>query len=168
MDVDKLRNLHQLKEEGLLSEEEFQLEKEKLLNKPEPKPEQSMPEVVAGVGTNQQQYSMLMHLSLLIGLVLPIVGLIVPLILWLTKKDNNYIDQNGRIIVNWLISYAIYAFVSMLLILIIIGAPMLVALAVCHVVFAIMGALKAKDGILWHYPLSIKFFKVELNTLEAQ
>lgn len=106
---------------------------------------------------------MFIHLSLLLGLVFPIVGLIVPLVLWLSKKDNHYIDQHGRTVANWLISYSIYAFVSFLLAFVLIGVPMLIALAVCHVIFAILGGLKAKDGVLWHYPLSIKFFKASLD-----
>lgn len=34
MDIDKLRHLHQLKEEGVLSEEEFQQQKQRLLDEP--------------------------------------------------------------------------------------------------------------------------------------
>lgn len=164
MDIEKLRHLHQLKEEGVLSEEEFQQQKQKLLdqsNTPNPEFKAATAPVASG-SLDQQQYAMFIHFSLLLGLVLPMIGLILPLVLWLTKKDNSYIDQHGRTVANWLISYIIYAFVSFLLVFLIIGVPMLIALAVCHVVFAILGGIKAKDGELWQYPLSIKFFKTEV------
>lgn len=161
MDIEKLRHLHQLKEEGVLSEEEFQQQKQKLLD--DSSPPNSNSNVTAGAvasgSLDQQQYAMFIHLSLLLGLLFPFVGLIVPLLLWLTKKENSYIDQHGRVVANWLISYSIYAFASFLLMFLFIGIPMLVALAICHVVFAVLGGIKAKDGELWNYPMSIKFFK---------
>ncbi|MFV0391752.1 MAG: DUF4870 domain-containing protein [Paludibacteraceae bacterium] len=29
------------------------------------------------------------------------------------------------------------------------------------IIFTIIGALKANDGVVWNYPLSIKFFKTD-------
>lgn len=153
MDTEKLRNLHKLKEDGVLSEEEYQAEKKKLLDDPRP----------AGSvlnATDSRDYSMFIHLSLLIGLVFPWIGLIVPIVLWLVKKEEPFIDQNGRIVANWLISSVIYSIVGLILAAVLVGFFILFALVICHVVFAIIGAMKAKEGVLWHYPLSIKFFKV--------
>lgn len=153
MDTEKLRNLHKLKEDGVLSEEEYQAEKKKLLDDPRP----------AGSvlnATDSRDYSMFIHLSLLIGLVFPWIGLIVPIVLWLVKKEEPFIDQNGRIVANWLISSVIYSIVGLILAALLVGFFILFALVICHVVFAIIGAMKAKEGVLWHYPLSIKFFKV--------
>jgi uncharacterized Tic20 family protein len=46
-----------------------------------------------------------------------------------------------------------------ILILAIIGIPLLIALMVLMVVFPIIGAVKANDGKVWKYPLSIPFLK---------
>ncbi|WP_113907621.1 DUF4870 domain-containing protein [Aliidiomarina celeris] len=157
MDTEKLRKLHQLKEEGILSESEFQQEKQKLLNE-----EQAAARSTQLVETNDlNQYAMFMHLSLLLGLVFPWVGFIVPIVLWLMKKENSYINQQGRIVVNWLISSLIYSAIGMVLLLVLIGIAVLAAVAICTVVFAIVGAMKAREGEVWAYPLSIKFFKVD-------
>ncbi|WP_126792096.1 DUF4870 domain-containing protein [Aliidiomarina haloalkalitolerans] len=153
MDTEKLRNLHKLKEDGVLSEEEYQAEKKKLLD--DPRPTGSVLNA-----TDSRDYSMFIHLSLLLGLVFPWIGLIVPIVLWLVKKEEPFIDQNGRIVANWLISSVIYSIVGLILAAVLVGFFILLALVICHVVFAIIGAMKAKEGVLWHYPLSIKFFKV--------
>lgn len=158
MDTEKLRNLHKLKEEGILSEEEFQAEKQKLLD--DSRGSESSSEKVVTTETNSREYSMFLHLSLLIGLIFPWIGLIVPIVLWLVKKEEPFIDQNGKIVANWLISSIIYSIVGLILSVIVIGFVVLLGLVVCHIVFAIIGAMKAKEGELWHYPLSIKFFKV--------
>lgn len=161
MDTEKLRNLHKLKEEGILSEEEFQEQKRKLLEEQAsatapPASHSAQPMAVE----ERQQYTMFIHLSLLIGLVFPWVGLVVPIVLWLIKKEDPVIDEHGRVVANWLISSFIYSIVGIILTVVLIGIPILLAVVICHFIFAIIGGVKAKSGELWHYPLSIKFFKV--------
>ena len=76
-----------------------------------------------------------------------------PIVLWLVKKEEPFIDQNGRIVANWLISSVIYSIIGLILAAVLVGFFILFALVICHVVFAIIGAMKAKEGVLWHYPL---------------
>jgi uncharacterized Tic20 family protein len=40
----------------------------------------------------------------------------------------------------------------------IIGIPLLVAVAVLSIVFPIVAAIKASNGEVWKYPLTIRFF----------
>ena len=88
--------------------------------------------------------------------------MIVPIVLWQVKKNESpAIDQHGRIVVNWIISEFIYGIVFGLLCLILIGIPFVIALAVVGIVFPIMGAVRANDGRVWPYPLSIPFFNVD-------
>lgn len=102
---------------------------------------------------SEKQYAMFIHLSLLTGGILPLV-------LWLIKKDTSaFIDANGKIVVNWIISSIIYAVFFTILSFLVIGIPLLIALAGCNVIFAIIGAIRADDGILWPYPLCFTFLK---------
>lgn len=148
MNYDDLEKLNRLRQSGAITEEEFQIEKQKLLNQP------------AGGQmsiADERLYCMLMHLSLLLGILWP-------LIMWLIKKDSSkFIDQSGKIILNWCISAIIYGMGGVLFSFIVVGIPLLVALGICYIVFAIMGAVKANEGILWKYPLSIEFFKVNIE-----
>lgn len=160
MDTEQLRNLHKLKEEGILSEEEFQQQKQKLLDAENQKTARATYVSSGSAVEDSYQYAMFIHLSLLIGLVFPWIGLIVPLVLWLVRKEDPVIDQHGRVVVNWLISSFIYSVIAVILMIVLIGIPILLALVVCHFAFAIIGGMKAKSGELWHYPLSIKFLQV--------
>ena len=108
----------------------------------------------------EKQYAMFIHLAQFAGVIVPGLGWILPLVLWLVKKDTSaYIDANGKIVMNWIISCLIYGVGGFILTFLLIGIPVLIALGVCSLVFTIMGAIRANDGILWPYPLSIKFIK---------
>lgn len=114
----------------------------------------------ADLDKETRQWAMFLHLSLLAGFVVPFAGLVAPIVIWQIKKDTlPGIDAHGKVVANWLISALIYSFVSGILVLLLIGIPMLIALAVASVVFPIIGGIKANNGELWKYPLSIQFFK---------
>jgi uncharacterized Tic20 family protein len=99
-----------------------------------------------------------LHLSLLAGFLVPLAGLIVPIVIWQMKKsDLPGLDAHGKMIANWMISWVLYAIASGLLVLVIVGIPLLLALALTGIVFPIIGAIKANDGVLWKYPLTITF-----------
>lgn len=157
MDTEKLRQLHALKEEGILSEEEFQLQKQKLLDR-ESRTSTGNLNLTFG-DTDVHQYAMFMHLALLIGVLFPLIGLVVPVILWLLRRQDPIIDQHGKVIMNWLISALIFFVAGVILIPLLIGVPLLFALVICHFVFAIIAGVKANSGELWTYPLSFKFLK---------
>jgi len=61
---------------------------------------------------------MFLHFSLLAGIVVPYVGLIAPVIIWQSKKnDLPEISPHGRVVVNWIISLLIYELVCFALVL---------------------------------------------------
>ena len=110
------------------------------------------------ISDSEKQYAMFIHISQFAGVISPGLGWILPLVLWLTKKDtSSYIDANGKIVMNWIISCFLYAIGATILTFILIGIPLLIALGICSLIFTIIGAIRANDGILWPYPLSIKF-----------
>lgn len=105
-------------------------------------------------------WALILHLSVLSGLVVPMAGLIVPVVIYILKKDQlPGLRPHAHVVFNWLISVIIYAVISMILLLVGIGALLLAVLAILSLVFPIIGAVKASEGTVWVYPLSIKFFK---------
>ena len=103
---------------------------------------------------------MFIHLSQLAGLVVPVAGLVVPIVLWQTQKDKMpELDAHGKMVVNWMLSALIYAVVSLPLMVVLVGFLTLLAVAVMSIVFPIIGGIKANNGELWEYPLTIKFLK---------
>ena len=85
-----------------------------------------------------RQWAMFLHLSMLTSFIVPPAGLIAPIILLQVKKEQlPEIDVHGKIVVNWMLSWIIYAIISMLLVCVIIGIPLLLVLGVLWVIFPI-------------------------------
>jgi uncharacterized Tic20 family protein len=109
---------------------------------------------------DQRQMGLFLHLSQLAGLVIPFGGIILPIVLWQTQKDKMpALDAHGKMVVNFMLSVLIYAVVSVILMFVLVGFLTLLAVGVIHIVFPIIGAVKANNGELWEYPLTIKFLK---------
>ena len=105
-------------------------------------------------------YCMLIHLSQLTSMIIPGLGFILPIVMWAANKDkNSAIDEHGKVTLNWLISLFIYSIICAILVFVVIGIVGLVLLALLNFVFAIIAAIKANDGQVWVYPLSIRFLK---------
>ena len=111
-------------------------------------------------GMDMPAFLTLLHLSQLAGLLIPYGGLVLPLVMWLTNKDDfPEVDRHGKVIVNWMISLTIYLITAAILSLLVIGIPLLIILGLLALIFPIIGGIKAGNGELWHYPLSIEFIK---------
>ncbi|MGI8788987.1 MAG: DUF4870 domain-containing protein [Pyrinomonadaceae bacterium] len=108
----------------------------------------------------QKQWGMLLHLSQFLNFIIPFGGIVAPIVMWQTKKDEMpAIDAHGKMVVNWIISSFIYAIVSVPLMFVLVGFLTLFAVVIMGIVFPIIGAVKANNGELWEYPLTIKFLK---------
>ncbi len=105
------------------------------------------------------QWCMFMHLGLLAGYAVPLGGLVVPIVLWQLKKDASpQIDQHGRMVASAMVSFVLYGILAGLLCFVLVGFVLLPAVAICGVVFPIIGGVKANDGEYWPYPLVPKLF----------
>jgi len=105
-------------------------------------------------------WGMVLHLSMLAGFVIPFAGLIAPIVIWQVKKnDLPEIDAHGRTAVNWIISACIYGVICFVLCFLLIGIPMMIVLGALCIVFPIIAGLKANNGEVWKYPMSIRFLK---------
>ncbi len=159
--AEELQKLEDLRRAGTLSDEEFAQAKERVLSASQPPPVPPVPIPTDDAATKERQtrqWAMLLHLSLLAGFLVPFAGLIVPIVIWQVKKtDLPGLDPHGKMVVNWMISACLYAILCFLLIFVIVGIPLILALCLVAIVFPIIGAIKANDGVLWKYPLTITF-----------
>ena len=126
-------------------------------------------------GMDEKTFCMLMHLSPFANYVVPSSGLILPIVMWATNKDQSpMIDQHGRNIFNFMLSMFIYSIALLFLTLIMafltaiaigmpvglfIGIPLIMVLGIAAIVLPILAAVKASKGEHWPYPLCIRFFK---------
>lgn len=155
MKYEDLKILDELREKGSITEEEFQREKAKILSEENNSYSGFFKKPLFGL--SQKTYLMFMHLSQLLIWIIPGIGIVVPIIMWITNKESNAsVDDHGKNILNFTISYAIYATA---LTITLIGIPLLIVLFAIYAVALIIAAIKASNGEYWKYPLSIKFIK---------
>jgi uncharacterized Tic20 family protein len=155
--TDEIAKLNELKESGAITEEEFDTAKAELLQKMSV---ESQPAEKSNMMDDENTWGMFIHLSQLTAIVSGGLGYILPIVLWQIKKDKSAnIDAHGKNATNWIISAFIYGVVSGILCFVLIGFLMAAVLGVLCIVFPIIAGLKAKDGIVWQYPMAIKFFK---------
>jgi uncharacterized Tic20 family protein len=104
-------------------------------------------------------WCVLCHASALLGLFFHFLGHIFgPLIVWLLKRgDAAEIDAHGKESLNFQLSMLIYDAVAAILCFVLIGIPILLLLWVLNTVLVIIASIKASDGELYRYPLTIRF-----------
>jgi hypothetical protein len=101
---------------------------------------------------NDKIWSILCHLSTFLG-----VGFILPLVVYLAMKgESDYVRGNAREALNFHISVLIYCICCIPLVFIIIGIPLLLLIAFASFILAIVGAVKASDGGIYRYPLTLR------------
>lgn len=107
---------------------------------------------------NVRTWCVMCHLSALAGFVIPGAGHILgPLIVWLVKRgESAEIDAHGKEALNFQISMLIYNVVAGILCLLLIGFALLAVLHVLNVVFVIIAALRASEGQMYRYPLTLR------------
>jgi len=105
------------------------------------------------------QLLLITHLSQLLNYITGFGGLIVPLIIWVTQKDKvESMDIHGKAILNFQLSIIVYSILSIPLILVFgLGFITLILIAILAFVMPIINAIKASNGVLPSYPLSLNF-----------
>ena len=108
-----------------------------------------------------KQLLVLTHLSQLLDFVTGIGGFIVPLVLWLIKKDEIVgMDFHGKAILNFRISMFIYMLICIPLILLLgLGIIGFIIIGIFCLIFPIINAIKASNNQEPNYPFSIPFIK---------
>ncbi len=131
----------------------------------------------------------LIHITAFAGYLFPLGSIITPLILWQTLKDrSSLLDEHGKEAVNFNISYSLYIFIlGLSFIPFFFGsifngfnemdidfgglhgygglfsffgfASLVSIVALIKVALIIIAALKANNGEMYNYPLTIKFIK---------
>ena len=106
---------------------------------------------------NSLNWAMLCHLaglSLYIGL--PFGNIIVPLGIWLVKKDKDpAVATEGREAINFNISFTIYGLVAGVLCYALIGFALVPAVLIAHVILVVKAVLSANRGEAVHYPFTL-------------
>jgi uncharacterized protein len=125
-----------------------------------------------GVPTAQEkQWALFAHLSAILGAAVTghIFGIgcfLGPLIIWLVKRDTMpFVADQGKEALNFNITLAIVGAALFLLILLTFGLGILLAIpagavvAIGWLVFTVIAAIKASEGIAYRYPITLRLVK---------
>ncbi len=114
---------------------------------------------VPSAASHVRTWNILCHASALAGVFLHFPGHVLgPLIVWLAKRDESpEIDAHGKEAVNFQLSMLLYNVIAGVFCLILVGFVFLALLWVLNAVFVIIASIKASDGKLYRYPMTIRF-----------
>lgn len=163
---EELERLHRLHQAGGLSDEEFAAAKARLL-KGESQSESSPlgPLRLRDRLQDSRFWAMLLHLSLLLNFLMPGGGFIVPFLIWqLGKERFPELDQHGKNVVNFILSYGIYSLVLFSVVMVS-GIGLVILVPLWYIVMGIVALLalfaawRANQGEVWRYPLCFRFFE---------
>jgi uncharacterized Tic20 family protein len=118
--------------------------------------------------SNENTWALLIHLSALLhllGATFPGANVVGPLILWLIKRgESAYLDEVGKRVLNFQISWAIYFAVLWaaigVLVFVLVGfllMPAVAILAIAWLILTIVGAIKETNGERYEFPWTIRF-----------
>ena len=129
------------------------------------------PPLPGTLGAEDKQWGMFGHLSALTGLVTGGLGnFLGPLIVWQMKKDTlPFAAEQAKEALNFNITLLIvgilFGVVGALFTVITLGlgaflvVPVALALGVAWLVFTILAAIKANEGVAYRYPLTVRLIK---------
>jgi uncharacterized protein len=126
----------------------------------------------SGISAEEKQWAMFAHLSALAGGILTsgwagsIGCFIGPLIIWMVKKDTMpFVDDQAKEALNFNISVALVFLTLFLLSVMTLGIGLIIAIpawiiiGVAWLVFTIIAAIKAHEGVAYRYPLTLRLIK---------
>jgi hypothetical protein len=116
-------------------------------------------EIIHKAKRTDTQLLVITHLSQLLTYITGFCGLIVPLIIWLTKKDEvDGMDEHGKSIINFQLTMWLIALVSIPGILLLgLGILSLIFVGIVSFIIPIVNAVKASNGEAPSYFCTIRF-----------
>jgi len=109
---------------------------------------------------DERTYAVFMHLSLLAHLAISFLALIVPVIMWIVKKDGSpFLDDHGREAINFQLTLLIYMILMIPIGLLSCGVGFVVvplAVYVLALIGMIQASMAANRGEFYRYPMTIR------------
>lgn len=100
------------------------------------------------------------HIGTLLGYTIAFGNFLVPLLIWLSKKDQSEeIARHAKASLNFQISMALYLFISAFFAILLIGLPFLFIIPLVNLICVILATIDADKGRLYRYPFTINFVK---------
>jgi uncharacterized Tic20 family protein len=117
----------------------------------------------ATVSSEERTWALIGHLSAFSAFITIVGGVVAPLVVWLVKRDTlPFAGDQAREALNFNITVAI-GFAALWIITIVtfgvgllLTVPLGIALFVAWVVFVVIAAIKANEGVAYRYPFTLR------------
>lgn len=126
----------------------------------------------SAIPAEQRQWAMFAHLSAIVGGIVTAgwagsIGCFLgPLVIWLMKKETMpFVDDQAKEALNFNITVGIVFLVLFLLTLgtlglgILLTGPLMIIVGIAWLVFTVIAAIKANDGVSYRYPFTLRLVK---------
>lgn len=110
--------------------------------------------------SNERLAAALMHGGGFAAYLFPLGNVLVPLLLWVVKRDESeLLDRQGKEVLNFQLTATCFYVIGILTALLIIGIPVLIAVVVVHFVLTLVGTIRTAKGEAYRYPFGFEFIK---------
>jgi uncharacterized protein len=107
----------------------------------------------------ERQWAMLSHLLSFVAAYL-FLGFVAPLVVLLVFGQRSaFVRANAVESLNFNLSWLLYSIVSVLLFFVGIGILLLIALGIAYVILVVIASIRANNGQLYRYPLTIRLVR---------
>jgi uncharacterized Tic20 family protein len=127
--------------------------------------------VVTVPSAEEKQWALFAHLSALLGAF--VTGFwfgwgcfLGPLVIWLVKKETMpFVNDQGKEALNFNITLAIVGVILLIFSIVTLGIGLLITIpvgvivAIAWLVFTIIAAIKASEGVAYRYPITLRLVK---------
>jgi uncharacterized protein len=91
--------------------------------------------------------------------IIPGIGILGPLVIFLIKKDSQFVGENARESLNFQITVYLAGIVFGILTTILIGFALLALLVLANFVLVIVATIKASENKIYRYPFTLRLIK---------
>ena len=130
------------------------------------------PPVAAAPSEEEKRWALFAHLSILVGGLVTygwaasFGSFIGPLVIWLIQKDKMpFVADQAKEALNFGITLTIACFVLLMLTILSLGIgalvtiPAFMVIGIAALVFVIIAAIKASEGVAYRYPITLRLVK---------
>ena len=112
---------------------------------------------------DDKNMAVMAHLLSLLGFIFPGSNIIIPLLIWLFKRDNSpYIEHHARESLNFQITVALITAVYIALQYMLVGLlllPLIPIVVIFILIVVVRASIKASSGEYYRYPFSLRLVK---------
>lgn len=107
--------------------------------------------------SEERTWSMVAHLSALLGAVIPLGNLIGPLVVWLIKRnDSEMINEEAKEALNFQITITLALLLCIPALFIGVGGKLFILIMIANLFFIIKAAVLASKGENYSYPMTMR------------